>query len=81
MSEGTLRYRMNMEKGKRFVGSGRSTTLSLDAEEKLAKCIGTICNLGFSPSREKIKDLVQAYVHNHELKTLFKDGRPGKDWL
>ena len=51
------------------------------AGEQLAKSTGTICSLGFSPTREQIKDLVQEYVHNHELRTPFKDGRPGKDWL
>ena len=82
MSEGALRCRLKMKKeGKSLIGSGRSTVLSPAAEEQLAKSIGTICSLGFSPTREQIKDLVQEYVCNHELRTPFKDGRPGKDWL
>ena len=58
MSEGTLRYCINMKKkGRSFVRSGWSTTLSPDAEEQLAKCIGAIRNLGFSPSESKLKIL------------------------
>ena len=82
MSEGTLRCRLKMKKeGQSLIGSRRSTILSQAAEEQLAKSIGTICSLGFSPTREQIKDLVQEYVRNHELRTPFKDGRPGKNWL
>ena len=40
-----------------------------------------MCNLGFSPVTHAIKDYVQDYVLARNLKTTFKDNRPGKNWL
>ena len=82
MSEGILRHRMKLKlAGKSLVGSGRRPTLEQREEMQLASCIGSMCRLGFSPTRGQIKDLVQNYVCIHELKTPFMNDRPGKDWL
>lgn len=82
MSEGILRRRLKMKKeGKSSTRPGRPTTLDKDAEQHLVKCIGTMCSLGSSPTRSQISDLVQEYVRSHNLKTRFKDDRPGRDWL
>ena len=69
------------EKGKALVGSRRRPSLSVEEEQQLASCIGVLSNLGFSPSRPQMKDLVCDYTRIRELKTPFKDGRPGKNWL
>ena len=45
--------------------SGRLTALSTEEEKQLALCIETICRVGFSPTKEWIKDIVQEYVHLH----------------
>ena len=58
---------------------GRPITIDKGAEQVLAKCIRTMCSLGFSPTRAQIINLVQDYVCNHNLKTPFRDDRPGKD--
>ena len=34
-----------------------------------------------APSVDEIKSLVQDYVTANKIKTPFKDGRPGKDWV
>ena len=82
MSEGILRHRMKLKlAGKSLVGSGRRTSLEQHEEMQLARCIGSVCRLGFSPTRGQIKDLVQSYVCIHDLKTPLKNNRPGKDWL
>ena len=82
MSESILRNRMKMEQaGKKLIGSGRRPVLSQQEEFHLSKCIGSMCRLGFSPTRKPIKDLVRDYVCIHELITPFKNGCPGKDWL
>jgi len=81
MSEGILRKRIKMkEAGKSLIGSGRQPTLEKTVEEQLAKCIGTMCKLGFSPSTGQIKDSVQEYVRYHKLSTPLKKidlGRTG----
>ena len=82
MSEGILRHRIKMKQaGKVLVGSGRQTSLSQNEELNLSKCIGSMCRLGFSPTRAQIKDMVKDFVTAHQLKTPFKNDRPGKDWL
>ena len=82
MSEGIIRHRIIMEKeGRNLIGRGKTTTLDKETEASLARCIGTMCRLGFSPTREQIKELVYEYVSQNKIKSPFKDGRPGKDWL
>lgn len=68
-------------KGKSIVGSGRKPVLSVEEERDLARCISSLCDLGFSPSSGNIKDLVKDYISHHNLKSPFKNGRPGKNWL
>ena len=41
---------------------GRPTTLSKQEETQLALCIRTMCHVGFSPTKEQIKDIVKEYV-------------------
>ena len=82
MSECYLRKRIKMKKeGRQLVGSGRKPTLGVEQEKQLAKCIGSLCETGFSPSRFEIKDMVRDFVRSHKLSTPFKNDRPGKDWL
>lgn len=82
MSEAVLRQRIKKKaEGKVLVGSGRKNTLSPTEESDLAKCIASLCNLGFSPSSSQIKDFVKDYVKLHNMTTPFKNDRPGKNWL
>ena len=82
MSEGLLRRRIKMKDNDEVLkGSGRRTALAPEQEQELAKCINAMCKTGFSPTRVEIKNLVKEYVQLHNLKTPFKDDRPGKDWL
>jgi len=69
MQESTIRLR------------GRRPALSQEGEAELAKVIGSLSTLGFSPTREQVKDLVKEYIQEKNLKTPFKNDRPGKDWL
>ena len=40
-----------------------------------------MCHVGFSPTKEQIKDIVEEYVQLHELSTPFKNDHPGRDWI
>ena len=40
-----------------------------------------MCCVGFSPTKEQIKNTVKEYVQLHELITPFKNDCPGKDWI
>ena len=82
MSEAMIRYKIK----KRLSGEtedrqlGRPTTLSKE-EMQLALCIRAMCNVGFRPTKEQIKDIVKEYVQLHELITPFKNDRQSKDWI
>ena len=82
MAESYIRHRLKqLISGDPVNAPGRPTSLKKNEEEQLARCIGTLCKLGFSPTREHIKNLVKEYVEIHELQTPFTNNRPGKDWL
>ena len=55
--------------------------MTAEEERDLAKYIGSLCNLGFSPSGSQIKDLVRDYINHHKIKSPFKNERHGKNWL
>ena len=40
-----------------------------------------LCQHGFSPSMGDILDLVKEYLELENKQNLFKNGRPGKNWL
>ena len=84
MSEGTLRFlKKKNSRGESLDSqSGKSTALPQNVEENLARCIGVLCKLGFSPSKEEIMSLVAEYIKVNQIKVgAFKNGRPGYDWF
>ena len=82
MAEGTLRYRINLnKKGKEFVGSGRKPVFLAEEEKDLANVITALANLGFSPSEEEIKSLVKEYVTERNLQNPFTNDKPGRSWF
>lgn len=60
---------------------GRPTALAYDEEAQLANYITTMCTPGFSATSAQILNLVKEYVEIHNIKSSFKNNRPGKDWL
>ena len=63
MSECLLRKQIKWnEEGKTLIGVGCKPTLSKQEESQLTNIIGSMCNLGFSPTAHTIKDYVQDYV-------------------
>ena len=59
-----------------------STVLDNDTENVLATCIGSLCQVGFSPSAKKNKNLVAEYLSKNKIDaSAFTDGKPGKHWL
>ena len=82
MAESTLRNRIKLiQEGTEMVGSGRRNVLNEQEETQLARCINVLCNAGFSPSTNEIKDLVRDYVRANSITNPYNDDRPGKDWL
>ena len=84
MSEHLLREKLKkLEKGESLdPHCGRKQALPAELETKIANCIEVLCNLGFSPTKEEIKQYVQDYLLNNNITvSAFKDSRPGNDWL
>ena len=82
MTDGILRYKLKQRsEGSVVNNTGRPTILSKTEEALLAEVVRTLCRIGFSPTRENMKDLVKEYVNEHNIANPFKDNRPGKDWV
>ncbi|KAJ8909702.1 hypothetical protein NQ315_002742 [Exocentrus adspersus] len=61
-------------------GGGGRTSLSSEEEHRLVQGILTMEKWGFGLSRHEVLDIVQMYTKANNLKTKFKDGRPGEEW-
>ena len=82
LSERLICHRMKKElSGEPPSKMGRPTTLTKEEEGQLAQCIGTLCKLGFSPTKSDLQNLVKDYVVENNLTTPFKNNCPGKDWI
>ena len=77
MSEAIVLYKMKVYWVKwKIKQSGWLIILSKEEEKQLDLCIRTMCRVGFSPTKEQIKDIVQEYVHLHQLNTSFENYCP-----
>ena len=84
MSDHMLRDKLKkLEKGESLASlSGRKPAIPAETELKLSQCIAVLCNLGFSPTREEILNLVRDYLNANNINiSTFKDNRPGYDWF
>ena len=59
---------------------GRKTALGDDVESKLAVCVRQMAELGFGPTFLEMVELVRDYIVANDIRTNFKDDRPGYDW-
>ena len=83
INESTIRSRLERKKisGVSFIGFGRPTVFSKKIENQLATCIKKMCSVGFSPTTNEVKKLVQEYVKDNNISTPFTDTMPGKGWF
>lgn len=51
------------------------------AEDELADCIKLLAEWGWGFTKEEVKDVIQDFVIELEIKTPFVGSRPGRDWL
>ena len=84
MDEETIRYATKKIKTdiplKKQIG--KQLLLSKDLESNLADCTSILCEVGFSPTKDDILDLVAEYLKDKNIViTNFKNNRPGYDWF
>ena len=60
---------------------GKKPVLPLAIEEELAKSINNAASKGFGITRLQLQTKVKILTQTLNLKTPFKNGIPGKDWL
>lgn len=79
--ETTLKDHVKGKRGAKSSSYGRKTDLSSDIEKNLTTSLCAMEKWGFGLSRKEVLDIVQQYVKANQIKTQFKDDRPGSDWF
>lgn len=62
------------------IGGGRPRALSDQIEDQLEQCVLARAEWGYPVDRNELLDIVKEYVETNNIKTNFKDNRPGEDW-
>lgn len=62
------------------LNAGRFSALTKETENVIEKCLLARSQMGQPCDKNELKDLVCEFVHLNNLKTPFKDDRPGDDW-
>lgn len=62
------------------MGAGVKRVLSERVEEYIVSCLKARAQMGHPCQKEELKLLVKEYVDSKQLKTPFKDNKPGDDW-
>lgn len=77
----TLHDHLKGRRGQKSSSYGRPQDIPQHEEEKLANGLRTMEKWGFGLSRKEVLQTVADYVKENNIKTQFKDGRPGEDWF
>jgi transposase-like protein len=75
----TLSDRLRMDKPNPSLG--RPQELSPEVEEALVQCLEMCSEFQFPMRKRDLQDLVQAYCVENEVRTRWKNDRPGSDWI
>lgn len=77
----TIQKHLKGTRGLKSKSQGKPYALPIQDESALASGIKTLAKWGWGLTRKEILQLVQEYVNKNNIKTPFKNGRPGKDWF
>lgn len=77
----TIRDHVKKKRGLKSCNMGRSPAIPVDLEVKLADGIKSLEKWGFGLSRYEIMEIVRIFVEENNLKTPFKNNKPGEDWF
>ena len=83
LNESSVRHRLKrLAAGKKVGSSGRLPAFNPEVECALAKNIQAILDQGANLKADDVLDMITDYLRKNNIRTtVFKDGRPGKDWL
>ncbi|XP_072401138.1 uncharacterized protein [Diabrotica undecimpunctata] len=77
----TLHDHLKGRRGQKSSSYGRTQDIPQQEEEKLANGLRTMEKWGFGLSRKEVLQVVADFVKENNIKTQFKDGKPGEDWF
>jgi hypothetical protein len=64
-----------------FHGSGSTTKLSRQTEELIVHMLQAFSDWGYGLTNGNVRTIVEDYLRRTQQLNLFKNGKPGKDWL
>ncbi|XP_063864311.1 uncharacterized protein LOC135102737 isoform X3 [Scylla paramamosain] len=68
-------------RGRRPMQPAPKTVLSMEEEKKLVDWLIEVPQRGFGRTKDDLKDMVKTILDDREERTVFKNNRPGKDWM
>ncbi|XP_063887774.1 uncharacterized protein LOC135115197 [Scylla paramamosain] len=68
-------------RGRRPMQPAPKTVLSMEEEKKLVDWLIEVSQRGFGRTKDDLKDMVKTILDDREERTVFKNNRPGKDWM
>ncbi|XP_072397991.1 uncharacterized protein [Diabrotica undecimpunctata] len=74
------RIKGKIAEAKLLYGGKRNPILAPEVEHDIAQCLMERSKMNYPCSKYELLQLVQSYVLQNQIKTSFKDGKPGHDW-
>ena len=81
LSYGLLHGRVQEKRGLiKMKKRGRKHCLPDEVEKYIASSLRKMCRCGFGPSLREMREIVADFLMIKNVKTTFKDGKPGYEW-
>ena len=81
ISRTLIKSRMKENAGIRIrMKKDRKTVFPIETEKKIATAVKKMTELGFGPTLQELRFIVQDFMNVNDLATPFTDGMPGYEW-
>jgi hypothetical protein len=81
MAPSTLKIKMDQDPRLAVDNRGKTTVLTKGQEQSLADHLRTLTKWGYGLSCDTVLEVVREFCIENDIKTPFKDGKPGRGWF